>query len=317
MARWHEADVLLGAAHPPRHRPDCLTCRGIASPGMSTSGLGEFLRSRRGEVSPAQAGIAAAGRRRVSGLRREEVATLADVSVDYYTRLEQGRERHPTPQVLDALSDVLRLDEDGRLHLYRLVGLAPRPPEAGTGERVSPLLLTLMHTWPDTPALVLGRAYDVLAGNDLGHALFGGFPHGPNLLHAVFLAPDARSFYLDWEEAAANTVAGFRLLHGAAPDDPRIRAVLAEVGAASTEFRELWERHEARGKRSEVKRFRHPVVGELVLAMEAFDVRSAPGQQLVVYQAEPGTPSAAALARLRDEVRSVSRGPRRGSAERP
>jgi transcriptional regulator with XRE-family HTH domain len=274
---------------------------------MSTSGLGEFLRSRRGEVSPAQAGLAAAGRRRVSGLRREEVATLADVSVDYYIRLEQGRERHPSPQVLDALADVLRLDEDGRLHLYRLAGLAPRASAAGTGEQVSAQLLELMQMWADTPALVLGRAYDVLAGNDLGYALFDGFGSGPNLLHKVFLDPDARRFYLDWDEAAANTVAGFRLLRGAAPGDPRIAAVLAEVGAASPDFRRLWERNEARGKRSEVKRFRHPVVGELVLAMEAFDVRSAPGQQLVVYRAEPGTPGAAALDRLRDQVRGVGR----------
>ncbi len=269
---------------------------------MSTA-LGEFLRSRRGQVSPTRVGLPAAGRRRVSGLRREEVATLADVSVDYYVRLEQGRERHPSPQVLDALGDVLQLDEDGRLHLYRLVGLVPRPAAAGGGEQVSRQLVALMDAWPDTPALVLGRAYDVLAGNDLGHALFRGFPAGRNLLHAVFLDPEARRFYVDWDESAVNTVAGFRLLHGAASGDPRIRAVLAEVGRASAEFRALWARHEARGKRSEVKRFRHPEVGVLELEMEAFDVRSAPGQQLVVYQAGPGTPGAAALARLRDLVR--------------
>ncbi len=268
-----------------------------------SSELGEFLRHRRSGVSPTQVGMPLAGRRRVAGLRREEIATLAGVSVDYYVRLEQGRERNPSPQVLDALADVLQLDQDARLHLYRLVGLAPRAPEAGEREQVGPQLLTLLDMWPDNPALVLGRAYDVLAGNDLGIALFDGFRFGRNLVRKVFLDPAARDFYLDWDTVAANTVAGFRLLHGAAPRDPRIQAVLAEVEAASEEFRTLWQRHEARGKRSEVKGFRHPEVGELELLMEAFDVRSAPGQQLVVYQADPGSPSAAALARLRDLVR--------------
>lgn len=284
--------MLLGAVHPPWR---CLDC-----PGMSTSELGDFLRSRRGRLGPAQVGMPATGRRRVSGLRREEVATLAGVSVDYYVRLEQGRERHPSPQVLDALGDVLRLDEDGRLHLYRLVGLAPRPPAADVGDQVSPELSALMAMWPDNPALVLGRAYDVLGGNDLGYALFGNFASGPNLLHKVFLDPGAKWFYEDWDAAAANTVAGFRMLHAAAPADPRIQTVLGEISRASAEFRALWERHEARGKRGEIKHFRHPLAGRLVLTMEAFDVRSAPGQQLVVYRAEAGTPSAAGLARLRD-----------------
>ncbi len=273
---------------------------------MSTSELGHFLRSRRGQVDPAHAGMSATGRRRVSGLRREEVATLAGVSVDYYVRLEQGRERHPSPQVLDALGDALRLDEDGRLHLYRLGGLAPRPPAADVGDRVSPQLVALMQTWPDNPALVLGRAYDVLAGNGLGYALFEGFASGPNLLHKVFLDPGARSFYVDWDAAAANTVAGFRVLHAAAPADPRIRTVLGEVSRASAEFRALWERHDVRGKRGGVKHLRHQLVGELVLTMETFDVRSAPGQQLVVYLAEPDSPSAAALARLRALTRPLT-----------
>jgi len=223
---------------------------------------------------------------------------LAGMSVDYYVRLEQGRERHPSAQVLDALSEVLHLDDDARLHLYRVAGLAPASSRTILPERVDPQLLQLMDKWPDTPALVLGRAYDVLAGNRLAYALFDGFRHGANLLFKVFLDPTARTFYPDWEKAAANTVAGFRLLHGEAPRDPRIREVLRTVSEQSTEFTQLWARHDARGKRHESKRFHHPEVGEVTLRMEAFDVRSSPGQQLVVYHAEAGSPSAEALSLL-------------------
>lgn len=265
---------------------------------MGRTALGDFLRARRARVTPTDVGLPVGGRRQVDGLRREEVALLAGLSVDYYVRLEQGRERHPSAQVLDALSAALHLDDDGRLHLFRLAGLAPRPRTDLPPERVDPHLLQLLDLWPHTPALVLGRAYDVLARNALGDALFGGFRHGTNLLHAVFVDPDARTFYADWDRAAANTVAGFRLLHGAAPDDPRVGAVLGELLAGSPEFVRLWADHDARGKRVEVKRFVHPEVGELELRMQAFDVRSAPGQQLVVYQAEPGSSSADGLTLL-------------------
>ncbi len=265
---------------------------------MARTVLGDFLRARRALVTPADVGLVDHGRRQVAGLRREEVALLAGVSVDYYVRLEQGRERHPSGQVLDALSAALLLDDDGRLHLFRLAGLAPRPRPDLAPERVDPHLLQMLDAWPHHPALVLGRAYDVLARNTLGDALFGGFGHGANLLHAVFVDPDARSFYADWERAAANTVAGFRLLHGAAPDDPRVREVLRALLAGSAEFARLWACHDARGKGAEVKRFVHPEVGALELRMQSFDVRSAPGQQLVVYQAEPGSSSADGLALL-------------------
>lgn len=262
---------------------------------MTDNPLGEFLRARRAQVSPDDAGLTTLGHRRVPGLRREEVATTAGMSVDYYVRLEQGRERHPSAQVLDALAHVLLLDEDARLHLYRLAGLSPRPFSGAPRERVDPELLRLLDMWPDNPAIVLGRAYDVLAGNRLAYALFEGFAQGPNLLAKVFLDPHARSFYPDWELAAANTVAGFRLLHGAAPHDPRIREVLEAVLAASPDFVRLWERHDVRRKQAMTKRFRHPAVGELNLRMNAFDVKSAPGQELIVYHAEPGSPSADAL----------------------
>jgi transcriptional regulator with XRE-family HTH domain len=260
--------------------------------------LGDFLQARRAQVTPADVGLVHWGRRQVTGLRREEVALLASVSVDYYVRLEQGREQHPSAQVVESLSAALRLDDDGRLHLFRLAGLAPRPAPDPVAERVDPHLLELLHMWPHHPAIVLGRAYDVLARNALGDALFSGFRRGANLLHVVFLDPDAPAFYADWERAAANTVAGFRLLHGAAPDDPRICELLRELLTVSPEFARLWTLHDARGKDAEVKQFIHPDVGHLELRMQAFDVRSAPGQQLVVYHAEPGSPSADGLTLL-------------------
>lgn len=265
---------------------------------MAASPLGDYLRARRAQVTPQAAGVATHGTRRVPGLRREEVAMLAGMSVDYYIRLEQGRERSPSTQVLDALSEVLRLDDDARLHLYRIAGLTPGAHRGAAPERVDPQLLLLMEMWTATPALVLGRAYDVLAGNRLAYALFDDFKQGQNLMLKVFLDPDACTFYPDWEQAAANTVAGFRMLQGAAPDDPRIRAVIETLTAQSPEFVRLWERHDARHKRHATKRFRHRDVGELTLRMQAFDVKSAPGQELIVYHADPGSASAEAIALL-------------------
>jgi transcriptional regulator with XRE-family HTH domain len=265
---------------------------------MATSALGDYLRARRAQVTPETAGVPTSGVRRVPGLRREEVATLAGISVDYYIRLEQGRERHPSPQVLDVLSQVLRLDDDARRHLYQVAGLSSSVERGGVAERVDPELCKLMDLWPDTPAIVLGRAYDVLAGNALAYALFDGFKQGPNLMLKIFLDPGARSFYPDWEHVARYTVAGFRILQGRNPHDPRIVEVVAELSRRSPEFVAMWERHEARSKRLESKRFHHPEVGELTLRISAFDVRSAPGQELIVYHADPGSRNAEALALL-------------------
>lgn len=260
--------------------------------------FGEFLRARRGEVTPAQVGLPTGSRRRVAGLRREEVATLSGLSVDYYVRLEQGRERHPSTQVLSAIADALQLDDDAYQHLFRIAGFTPALRTAARPERLDPDLLALMDSWPHNPVLLLGRTYDVLARNRLGAALWRPFTFSDNLLLNIFLDDAAPAFYRDWRAAAVNTVAGFRAAAGLAPDDPRVTDLVRQLTAASRAFVEIWERNAARGKNAEVKTFVHPDVGELTLRMQTFDVRSAPGQQLVVYRAEPGTPSADALALL-------------------
>jgi transcriptional regulator with XRE-family HTH domain len=261
------------------------------------SELGEFLQSSRRRISPQDVGLPPGVRRRVPGLRREEVASLADVSVDYYMRLEQGRETSPSPQVTEALGRALRLDDQARLHLFRLAGLAPRLLEP-TDERVAPSLVALLDDWSEHPAIVLGRAFDVLAANDLAERLFEGFAPSRNLIESLFLDPGAPRRYPQWREVAEWTVAGFRILHGSEPGDPRLAEVLEHLAAGSDDFRAMWEDPVARGRRLEQKTIRHHEVGAVTLAVHAFDVRAAPGQELVVYRAEPGSESAAALARL-------------------
>lgn len=257
--------------------------------------VGDFLRARRAEVTPDRVGLPRTGRRRVTGLRREEVAALAGLSVDYYVRLEQGRERNPSTQVLAAIADALQLDHDAYHHLFRIAGFTPGLRTSARPERIDPDLRQLMDGWPNNPTLLLGRTYDVLARNRLGAALWRPFTYSDNLLLNVFLDDAAPTFYKNWRAAAVNTVAGFRAAAGAALDDPRVQEIVEELRARSHAFVEIWERNEARGKNAEEKTFVHPDVGELTLRMQTFDVRSAPGQQLVVYHAEPGTASAQAL----------------------
>lgn len=264
---------------------------------MDGNVLGEFLRARRAQVSPEELGMPGGRGRRVAGLRREEVALLAGVSTDYYVRLEQGRERHPSEQVLDALARALMLDDDATAHLHRLARPAARR-RVRRREQVSPNLVRLMAGWPATPAVVLGRCLTVLAHNALGRALFDGHTHSGDLVRLVFLDPDARAFYLDWDRVAANTVGGLRAAAGIDPDDPRLIETVGELSVKSEAFRKLWARHDIRQKTHETKRFHHRLVGDLTLSYEALTVNSAPGQQLVVYQAEPGSPSEAALSLL-------------------
>ncbi|MFE7974334.1 helix-turn-helix transcriptional regulator [Streptomyces shenzhenensis] len=262
--------------------------------------LGEFLRARREMTSPALTGLLWSGRRRTPGLRREEVAQLSGVSTDYYRRLEQGRERHPSAQVMDALAHALDLNTEETAHLHRLAGATREPVRRGGGVRVGPSLLRLMDGWLDTPALILDRRLDVLAGNRLGYALFAGMLQQgeTNLVRFIFLNPGARDFYPDWERVARSGLAALRADSGDLMDDPRLTELIGELSLKSPEFRTLWARHDVRGKAHEAKRFNHHQVGELTLTYDSFTVDNARHQQLVVYQAEPGSASRQAVALL-------------------
>jgi transcriptional regulator with XRE-family HTH domain len=261
--------------------------------------LGDFLRARREALKPQDVGLPEYGRRRVPGLRREEVALLAGVSSDYYIRLEQGRENSPSPQVLEAVAQALKLDAESADHLNRLC-LTPsqRPHDRGEAD-VGPQLLQLMDGWEHTPAFVLGPALDILAGNSLATALHSGFDGFDNLARMVFVDPAGREFYQEWERAAHSCVAELRAAFGHDPESARIAEVVEELSADSEEFVGIWQLHDVKSKSQEGKHLRHPDVGDLHIAFAAFTVNGAPHQQLVVYQAEPASPTAAAFETLR------------------
>ncbi|MGW5354033.1 helix-turn-helix transcriptional regulator [Streptomyces sp. NPDC004031] len=263
------------------------------------SRLGDYLRARRERLRPADVGLPEGGRRRVPGLRREEVALLAGISVEYYLRLEQGRDQHPSQPVLAGLARALRLGPDAERHLYALAdvahstaGGAPDRPES-----VSPAVVTLIDNWTTTPALVHGRAMTTLAANAMAVALNPLFAPGVNTLRAAFLDPSMRDFYRDWDAMTAKTVAYLRSLAGAA-DDPRIAEVIGELSLRSERFRDLWARQDVHRRTSGLTLIRHPRVGPLDLHYEKLALPSAPGQMLVTYHAEPGTPSYDRLRRL-------------------
>jgi transcriptional regulator with XRE-family HTH domain len=256
--------------------------------------LGEFLKARRGRVPPSRAGLPDHGRRRVAGLRRDELARLAGISEPYLTRLEQGVDQHPSPQVLRALSRALELDDDARAHLFALA--APEPgPVRPTRTEVAPDVHRLLDAWAGTPAYVRDRLFDVLAANKWARALAPLYEPGHNLVRDMFLDPAARRLFPDWPEIAAQTAAALRA--EADPRDPRVGRLVAEL-EADEDFGRLWARHDARPARDELKRFAHPVVGELALRRQALTVGGAEQQVIIVYQAVPGSPSEAALARL-------------------
>lgn len=259
--------------------------------------LGEFLRARRALVRPEDHGMPS-GNRRTPGLRREEVAMLAGVSTDYYVRLEQGRDRHPSPQVVQALAGALLLEDEAAAYLRGLADPGtPRRSRRARKEYASPGLVGLLDAWPNTPALVYGRYMDLLAVNPLGEALFCWLGEETNLLRAIFLKPEARAFYRDWASIGEGCIAALRAAN-TDPDDPRLAELVGELCLKSPDFARLWTRHEVRAKTAQTKHFAHPVVGELSLRFENLSVSSAPGQHLVVYHAEPGSREEQALALL-------------------
>jgi transcriptional regulator with XRE-family HTH domain len=254
--------------------------------------LGEFLQARRARVRPDDVGLAAHGRRRVPGLRRDELAQLAGVSVQYLTRLEQGVDRNPSPQVVDALATALRLDPDATAHLRALAAPPSEPPEPGEARAE---VQQLLDSWGSTPAYVRDRWFDVLMANKAAMLLAPMYHPGRNLVRDVFLDPAARTLFPDWPDIAAQTVAALRAT--ADPRDPRTAALVADL-LPHDEFRSLWERHDVRPSRDETKRFDHPDAGLLTLRRQTLAIAGAGDQVIIVYQPEPGSSSADALARL-------------------
>ncbi|MCO6011008.1 helix-turn-helix transcriptional regulator [Actinoallomurus purpureus] len=264
------------------------------------SDLGEFLRSRRGRVTPDDAGLPPTPTvRRVPGLRREEVAQLAGVSVDYYIRLERGRDVNVSEAVLDAIARALRLTDDERSHMYALARPVrdrrrPLPPQ-----RVRPSVHRLLETMGDNPALVVGHRTDVLATNRMARALLTDFDALPyrdrNMARYIFLDEAARSLYTDWEAVARSSVAALHLYAGRHPHDPRLAELIGELSVRDHDFRRWWADHDVKRRTHGAKHFHHPVVGDLTLHYDVLAVTGDPDQLLGVYTAEPGSPSEEAL----------------------
>jgi transcriptional regulator with XRE-family HTH domain len=257
--------------------------------------LGEFLRARRARVRPPDVGFPpGAGLRRTPGLRREELAALAGLSIDYYIRLEQGKETNPSTAILDGLARALHLTEEEHEHLYTLASHAARrtwPPSPHTVREVRAGLRLLLETVRPCPAYVQNRVNDILAANPEGLALFAGIEEWPvhrrNTIRYMFCHPTARTLYPDWEATALATVANLRARSVAAPASPDLAALVQEVSASSAEFARLWRRYDLRYRRSEAKAFHHPEVGGLTLGFETLNLDD--GLRLSILQAEPGT----------------------------
>ncbi|WP_214322305.1 helix-turn-helix transcriptional regulator [Nonomuraea sediminis] len=256
--------------------------------------LGGFLKSRRARVTPQSAGLEPGARRRVAGLRREEVALLAGISVEYYVRLEQGRSTAPSEEVLDAIARALRLDEVERAHLGRLARPARRTARP-RGDRVRPQLLRLLALVDRAPAMIINHRADVLAANALATALFP--PDVGNGAKFVF-GPGGRDLYVDWDSIARDTVGQLRLAVGQYPGDRKLASLIGELSMGNEDFRRLWAARDVRMRTQGTKRLRHPLVGELELGYESFEVAEAPGQRLITLIPEPDSPSEAALALL-------------------
>ncbi|NEW37729.1 helix-turn-helix domain-containing protein [Nocardia cyriacigeorgica] len=252
--------------------------------------LAGFLRTRRSRVDPASVGIPTDRHRRVAGLRREEVAHLSGVSVDYYVRLEQGRARQPSEQVLDALARVLGLDETERGHLYRLARQRRRRAKAPSG-RVRPELLRVLDLVSGAPALIMNHRLDVLAGNRLAELLYGRPMHGLNTARHIFLDEAERGLYAKWETCTLDVVGHLRLAAGKYPDDPRLASLIGELSMASERFRRLWARADVCARTHGPKTYRHPLVGLLELHQENFALPDESGLELIVLSAASASPA--------------------------
>ncbi|MET8556641.1 helix-turn-helix transcriptional regulator [Streptomyces sp. NPDC004959] len=265
---------------------------------MTGNEFSAFLRARRDRIRPTEVGLPTAGRRRVPGLRREEVAILAGVSVDYYSKLEQGHVAGASAEILDAVADALRLDSTERAHLHRLA--RPVTPRRRTRTRASssatarPGLRRLLDLMADVPAVIVGPSFNQLAWNNLADALFDLSAlewAGRTFPQHLFLDPAARALYQDWPDVASEAVDYIRFSAGLDPDDPEIRAVVGELSVKSPEFRTLWNRQTVRDKTFGRKRLQHGLVGPLELSFETFRLPGDSRRALITYTTEPGSPS--------------------------
>ncbi|MGS2590053.1 helix-turn-helix transcriptional regulator [Streptomyces hebeiensis] len=278
------------------------TGQGASEQGLdSRVELSEYLRSRRARLKPEDVGLSGAGRRRrVPGLRREELAQLAGVSVAYYTRLEQGNGRGVSAEVLDAVARALRLTDTEHAHLVHLA----RPKRharkpAARQQKVRVALRQLLDTLDGVPAYIVGRRSDILVWNRMAAAVFGDWgrlpPQERNWARLVFLESDSRKLFVEWETKAADIVSYLRMDAGRHPEDPQLSALVGELSVKSEEFRQLWATHDVKEKGHGVKRLRNPLVGELSLSFETFTLPDDPEQSLIVYHAEPGSASQESL----------------------
>jgi transcriptional regulator with XRE-family HTH domain len=269
----------------------------------------EFLTSRRAKVGPREAGLPVYGaNRRVSGLRREEVAMLAGISAEYYTRLERGNVRGVSEEVLNGIVRALHLDEAEREHLFDLVRLASASATTRPGrrspaaERVRPSVKRIVDAMANIPAFVRNRRLDILHANPLAEALYSELFRSPirpvNSVRFAFLDPRAKQFYGDWETSAHDMVAALRSEAGRRPFDRSLTDLIGELSTRSEEFRVLWAGHDVRFHRSGVKTLHHPLVDDLILAYEVLQLPDDSGQELVTYSAEPGSRTERSLAEL-------------------
>ncbi len=264
--------------------------------------FGDFLKARRAALDPGDDG----SRRRVPGLRREEVAARAGVSADYYTRLEQGRHKRPSESVQLALAEALELDVMGTRHLQDLARALALPQRARANvpeqQRLKPSLLALLETFTDHPAFVRGRRTEVLAMNPLAASLLADIPARPagqrSLIHWAFLDPHAREKYVDWEKIASSMVGTLRLDAGRHPDDPQLAQLVGELSLRSEEFRTWWADHRVTERRDGLKRLDHEIVGRIDVRYEALEVTGAEDQMLFLYSTEKGSESEARLRTL-------------------
>lgn len=292
------------AGHPPAPRP------GRRRPSLdgvdNRQEVREFLTTRRARLTPDRAGLPVTGRRRVPGLRRSEVAAVAGLSVEYYARLERGRIAGASSGVLEALARALQLDETERAHLFDLARAADGVPTSGRSRRRTPSraasrssLQWTLRAITDGVAFVRDPHQNLLATNPLGRAFYspviGDAGRTPNLARFQFLDPAARDFYPDWDLFAAMCVGIMRAEAGRDPHDRGLQDLVGELSTRSETFRRLWADHDVRTHGAGTKRFRHPLVGELTLAYEELAITAEPGLVLMVYTAEPGSPSAERL----------------------